>query len=403
MHEWTFTVTDTTQDWVWYSHVVNYKSSLASAEWIVEAVAYGGVNGPLPLFIPPVQFNDAAVSPTNKPLNLSVAANGVVLSDPKVGKLYPCNVIGVPYNGYIWEFLYIRPTCATHSFNGATSTIIWRSAAGTEVLIWQMNGNLVSQQGDIGAMPAAWSVVGQRDFNGDGKAGILWQNTSGELQIWFMNGLQVSSKATLASKAPTDSTLYGTGDLTGDGKGDLLWRDSKTGAVTAWLMNGSTVTGTANLGSMLTNWAIVASDAQGDIFWRDTAGDLEMWQVQGAKVVKASLGTVAKNWAIAGVGDFNGDGNTDILWRDSSTGTAQIWLMNGTKVLSKTNIGTMSSQWTIAQTGDYDGDGKSDILWTDASGTSDNVQVWFMNGTQVASKASFTIGKGWSVQSANAE
>jgi hypothetical protein len=42
----------------------------------------------------------------------------------------------------------------------------------------------------------------------------------------------------------------------------------------------------------------------------------------------------------------------------------------------------------------------SDILWIDKSG---NVEVWFMNGAQVSSTAGFTIGKGWSVQSANAE
>jgi Putative peptidoglycan binding domain len=31
------------------------------------------------------------------------------------------------------------------------------------------------------------------DFNGDGFSDILWRDTSGNLSMWFMNGLQVSS------------------------------------------------------------------------------------------------------------------------------------------------------------------------------------------------------------------
>ncbi len=226
--------------------------------------------------------------------------------------------------GAAWVFATPGTGCsqtATHDFNGdCKSDILWRNTGG-ELEIWLMDGSKVLQKGDIGTMPTTtWSVIGQRDFNGGGDADILWQNTSGDLEIWFMNGLKVASKANIASKAPTNASLYGTGDLNGDGKGDLLWRNSKTGAVTAWFMNGSKVTGTANLGSKPPNWTIVASDAHGDIFWRDTAGDLEMWQVHGSKVVAKSLGTVVKNWAIAGVGDFNGDGNIDILWRCTVTG-----------------------------------------------------------------------------------
>ena len=35
------------------------------------------------------------------------------------------------------------------------------------------------------------------------------------------------------------------------------------------------------------------------------------------------------NWAIVGVGDFNGDGKTDLLWRNTSSGENAIWYMNG--------------------------------------------------------------------------
>ena len=35
-----------------------------------------------------------------------------------------------------------------------------------------------------------------------------------------------------------------------------------------------------------------------------------------------SPGTPSSNWAIPGVGDFNGNGSSDILWRNSTTGQA---------------------------------------------------------------------------------
>ena len=32
-----------------------------------------------------------------------------------------------------------------------------------------------------------------------------------------------------------------------------------------------------------------------------------------------------QNWKVVGTGDFNGDGKSDILWRNTSTGENAIW------------------------------------------------------------------------------
>jgi hypothetical protein len=40
-----------------------------------------------------------------------------------------------------------------------------------------------------------WSIVETGDFNGDGKSDILWQDTSGNVAMWFMNGTQVTQSA----------------------------------------------------------------------------------------------------------------------------------------------------------------------------------------------------------------
>jgi hypothetical protein len=78
-----------------------------------------------------------------------------------------------------------------------------------------------------------------------------------------------------------------------------------------------------------------------------------------------------------------------------------IWLMNGATVSSAGGLGNVPATWSVADTGDYDGDGKSDLLWRDSLG---NTAIWFMNGVAVSSAGSVgNIPIAWTVQSANTE
>ena len=98
----------------------------------------------------------------------------------------------------------------------------------------------------------------------------------------------------------------------------------------------------------------------------------------------ATSAEVSTDWHIAGTGDFNNDGKSDILWR-ADDGSVGIWLMNGTQTLSGQVIATpavATTDWHIDGIGDFNNDGKSDILWRADDGS---VAIWFMNGTQVAS------------------
>jgi hypothetical protein len=124
-------------------------------------------------------------------------------------------------------------------------------------------------------------------------------------------------------------------------------------------------------------------DGKSDILWRDNTGTTAIWLMNAAQALQTgSIGTIPTNWSIAAQRDFDGDGKYDLLWHDTSAGTVAIWLMNGLQVSQAAALATVPTTWSIVGTGDFDGDGKGDILWRDNSG---NVAIWLLNGTTVKS------------------
>ena len=305
---------------------------------------------------------------------------------------------------------------ATHDFNSdGLSDILWQDTSG-DLAIWEMNGGTIlnPSTAGLGAVPAPWAVVDQRDFNGDGETDILWRNTTtGDIAIWEMSGTTILNANTAGlGNVPMAWSIVGTGDFNGDGYADILWRNTTTGDLAIWEMNGTTIlnANTAGVGNVPTNWTVVGvgdfnGDGKADILWRNNNGNVAIWEMNGTTILNANtatFGNMPTSWFVAGTGDFNGDGNNDILWRDNA-GDIAIWEMNGTTILnaSTSGVGNLSTVWSVAETGDFDGNGKSDILWRDTSG---DIAIWFMNGTTIASGAGLgTIPTTFTIQGANAD
>ena len=274
----------------------------------------------------------------------------------------------------------------TQDFNGdGKADILWQTFFGN-VFEGLMNGSTITSERFITNIFPGWRIVGGGDFNGDGKSDVVWQDlVEGNVAIWMMDGLRVDSYSTIGNMG-TEWSIVGVGDFNGDGKPDILWH-STAGDVALWLMDGTTITSLNPVGNVWIGWSIVGigdfnGDGKADILWRDPEGTAAIWLMDGATVVSfRNIGNMPTTVSLAGVGDFNGNGKADILWHDTA-GNVTMWLMDGTSIVSSSLIATIPTGWTIVGNGDFNGDGKDDILWRDDSGLE---AIWFMNGTTIVS------------------
>jgi hypothetical protein len=136
-------------------------------------------------------------------------------------------------------------------------------------------------------------------------------------------------------------------------------------------------------------------DGKSDILWRNDAGAIATWHMNDGTLLSSnSLGSVPDSWKIAGTGDFNGDHKADILWRNDA-GIVAIWDMDGGNMLASNSLGSVPANWHIAGTGDFNGDGKSDILWRNDAGA---IATWDMNdGTLLSSNSLGSVPDSWKI------
>ncbi|BAY47593.1 hypothetical protein SAMD00079811_52110 [Scytonema sp. HK-05] len=230
--------------------------------------------------------------------------------------------------------------------------ILWRNYSTGENAIWQMNGTTYNPDQGVFLTQVPdknWEIEGVADFNKDGNVDILWRNYStGENAIWQMNGTtynpnDANQGVFLPKVDDVNWQVEGLADFNKDGNVDILWRNSRTGENAIWKMNGTTYT--PDQGVFLTqvpdkDWQIQGTadfdkDSNVDILWRNSrTGENAIWKMNGTTYTPDQgvfLTQVPdQNWEIAGLEDFNKDGNVDILWRNYSTGENAIWQMNGT-------------------------------------------------------------------------
>ena len=204
-----------------------------------------------------------------------------------------------------------------------------------------------------------------------------------QVEITGINGTTFSNKLTVGT-AGGYQDLLNPGQYKIDFSRNGIVINSKTTLISA--------TAPANVKIDLNNIAATRNDFNGDgksdILWRNDFGSVAVWQMNGATVTAGSLTSIPNidaSWKAAGTGDFNGDRKSDILWRNTN-GSIALWTMDGATVKSSslTSTPSLDHSWTTAGTGDYNGDGKADILWRNTNG---GIVVWTMDGATMTSSS----------------
>ena len=262
--------------------------------------------------------------------------------------------------------------------NKMVSDILWYNSSTGETQIWYMDGHKVAgratvlgENGSATFIEPPWSIVGVNDMNGDGKPDIAWHNAAtGETQIWYMEGHKVAGRATVLGENGSATfiglpwSIVGTNDFNQDGKADILWHNAAAGQTQIWYMEGHKVAGRATV-----------------------LGE------------NGSATFIGLPWSIVGTNDFNQDGKADILWHNAATGETQIWYMDGHKVAGRATVLRPDRQrylrWTavrrIVGTNDFNQDGKVDIVWHNAS--SGETQIWSMDGGRKVTSRATVLGE----------
>jgi hypothetical protein len=135
----------------------------------------------------------------------------------------------------------------------------------------------------------------------------------------------------------------------------------------------------------------------------ETGGELVLSQDIGGYLTQTAVagGQMSAEWTAFGVGDFNGDGTSDVAWTNGTGGQVTIWELTGASVSASGLLaGQMSAEWQVAAIGDFNGDGDADILWHAGGSGSDagQVEIWTVSGTQLTASGvlNATIGAEWS-------
>ncbi|GAB4529426.1 MAG: hypothetical protein Tsb0014_11340 [Pleurocapsa sp.] len=145
-----------------------------------------------------------------------------------------------------------------------------------------------------------------------------------------------------------------------------------------------------NSNASVSNVADFNDDKNTDLVWRNSSsGQTIIWlmeeETKDERVVLEPAPD--SNWELQAIADFNDDDNADLVWRNKTTGDNTIWYMDGTEKSDRATLDpVVDLDFEIKGAGDFDGDGNADLIWRNK--TTGRTIIWYMEDGDIRDRAS---------------
>lgn len=254
-----------------------------------------------------------------------------------------------------------RSTSAIGDFNRDRRSDILETNTvnGRIVRIIYMNGSVVSQiTAPIGAQPVGTFVVGTADLNADGRDEILLRRSNGDFFVANVGADNATLTYSFVVNIPNGYAYAGTGDIDGSGTIKVFWQDTVNNSIKTTTMSVNTAlsTTTSTLGGFTikgigrffdrTKDSILVSNSAGALSVITTATNGVLGAATALKNTSNQAVTLSANKYIASIGDYNGNGNDDIVWRENNVTTAGIFSLANSTV-TEVNLSTLGTPFVV--------------------------------------------------------
>jgi hypothetical protein len=177
-------------------------------------------------------------------------------------------------------------------------------------------------------------------------------------------------------------------DFNGDGADDILHRTNDLfGTVYVTFMGPQGVYLVASYEGVLQDqFDFVATgdfdgDGNDDVMWRRLeTGQVVAWlMTRPGRASFANSGSPpGPDWYGEAAGFFNNSAEDDVLWRNIATGEIVLWYMDD---LTEPEVFALNllkpDNWSLIAAGDLNGNGRADITWVDEN--TNTLEIWLMD------------------------